>query len=89
MKNFFRSAAVQGFLSMILAFYLWLILRTIRWTWINIEPSKEVLARPGGVIPAASGQGGGDYGQDGNSDSGLGVLKTGMHGGLPKSFLIC
>jgi lysophospholipid acyltransferase (LPLAT)-like uncharacterized protein len=37
-KSFFRSAVVQAFLSLILAFYLWLILRTIRWTWINIGP---------------------------------------------------
>jgi lysophospholipid acyltransferase (LPLAT)-like uncharacterized protein len=49
-KSFFRSGPVQGFLSLILAFYLWLILRTIRWKWINIEPSKAVLARPGGAI---------------------------------------
>ena len=44
MKGFFRSGPVQGFLSLILAFYLWLILRTIRWKWINVEPAQAVLA---------------------------------------------
>jgi lysophospholipid acyltransferase (LPLAT)-like uncharacterized protein len=41
---------VQEFLSLILAFYLWLILRTIRWRRINVEPAKEVLKESGGVI---------------------------------------
>ena len=50
MKGFFRSGPVQGFLSLILAFYLWLILRTIRWKWINVEPAQAVLAEPGGAI---------------------------------------
>lgn len=50
MKSFFRSAPVQEFLSLILAFYLWLVLRTIRWRRINLEPSIAVLKRPGGVI---------------------------------------
>jgi lysophospholipid acyltransferase (LPLAT)-like uncharacterized protein len=49
-KTFFRSAPVQAFLSLILAFYLWLILRTIRWTWVNVGPSQDVLAMPGGAI---------------------------------------
>lgn len=50
MKSFFRSAPVQGFLSLILAFYLWLVLRTIRWTWVNIAPAQAVLDKPGGII---------------------------------------
>jgi lysophospholipid acyltransferase (LPLAT)-like uncharacterized protein len=49
-KSFFRSAPVQEVLSLILAFYLWLVLRTIRWRRINLEPAVEVLGRPGGVI---------------------------------------
>jgi lysophospholipid acyltransferase (LPLAT)-like uncharacterized protein len=49
-KGFFRSGPVQGFLSLILAFYLWLILRTIRWRRINAEPIVEVISRPGGMI---------------------------------------
>jgi hypothetical protein len=49
-KSFFRSGPVQTFLALILAFYLWLILRTIRWRHLNTGPVIETLARPGGVI---------------------------------------
>lgn len=50
MKNFVRSGPVQEFLSLILAFYLWLVLRTIRWRRINVEPAMELLRQPGGII---------------------------------------
>jgi lysophospholipid acyltransferase (LPLAT)-like uncharacterized protein len=49
-KSFFRSAPVQEVLSLILALYLWLVLRTIRWRRINLEPAIAQLKRPGGVI---------------------------------------
>jgi len=49
-KALARSAPVQTVLAAILTAYLWLVLRTIRWRRINVEPAQAVLARPGGVI---------------------------------------
>lgn len=50
MKSFVRSAPVQALLSLILAGYLWMILRTIRWRRINTGPMVDILSRPGGMI---------------------------------------
>ena len=50
MKALVRSAPVQAVLGAILTGYLWLVLRTIRWRWINVQPIKAVIAEPGGMI---------------------------------------
>ena len=50
MKAFFRSAPVQTALALILGGYLWLVLRTIRWTVINREPADAILRNPDGFL---------------------------------------
>ena len=50
MKAILRSGPVQALLAGLLGGYLWLVLRTIRWTIVNRPPADAVLADPKGFI---------------------------------------
>ncbi len=50
MKALLRSAPVQTILALLLAGYLWLVLRTIRWKVLNRPPADALLADPRGFI---------------------------------------
>ena len=50
MKAILRSAPVQALLALILGGYLWLVLRTVRWSIVNRPPADALLADPRGFI---------------------------------------
>ncbi len=50
MKALLRSGPVQALLALILGGYLWLVLRTVRWTVVNRPPADALLADPRGFI---------------------------------------
>ncbi len=50
MKALLRSGPVQALFGVLLGGYLWLILRTVRWTIINRSPADHLLADPTGFI---------------------------------------
>ncbi len=50
MKALLRSGPVQTLLALILGGYLWLVLRTVRWTIVNRPPADALLADPRGFI---------------------------------------
>ena len=50
MKALLRSAPMQALLGLILSGYLWLVLRTVRWSIINRGPTDALLADPHGFI---------------------------------------
>lgn len=50
MKTILRSGPVQALLALILAGYLWLVLRTVRWSIVNRPPADALLADPKGFI---------------------------------------
>ena len=50
MKALLRSGPVQTLLALILGGYLWLVLRTVRWTILDRAPADAVLADPAGLI---------------------------------------
>jgi lysophospholipid acyltransferase (LPLAT)-like uncharacterized protein len=49
-KALLRSAPVQALLAGLLGGYLWLVLRTIRWTIVGRPPADALLADPKGFI---------------------------------------
>jgi lysophospholipid acyltransferase (LPLAT)-like uncharacterized protein len=49
-KALLRSGPVQALLAAILGAYLWLVLRTVRWTIVNRAPADAALAEPKGFI---------------------------------------
>ena len=50
MKALLRSGPVQALLALILGGYLWLVLRTVRWSIVNRAPADALLADPQGFI---------------------------------------
>ncbi len=50
MKTLLRSGPVQTLLALLLGGYLWLVLRTIRWTIVNRAPADALVANPKGFI---------------------------------------
>ena len=50
MKALLRSAPVQTLLALLLGGYLWLVLRTVRWSIVNRGPADALLADPQGFI---------------------------------------
>lgn len=50
MKTLLRSGPVQTLFALILGGYLWLVLRTVRWSIVNRAPVDDLLADPGGFI---------------------------------------
>ena len=50
MKAFLRSGPMQALFGVLLGGYLWLVLRTVRWTILNRAPADALLADPGGFI---------------------------------------
>ena len=50
MKALLRSGPVQTLLAGVLGAYLWLVLRTVRWTIVNRAPADALLADPQGFI---------------------------------------
>ena len=50
MKAFLRSGPVQALFGLLLGGYLWLVLRTVRWTIVNRGPVDALLADPRGFI---------------------------------------
>lgn len=50
MKALLRSAPVQTLLALLLGGYLWLVLRTVRWSIVNRAPADALLADPQGFI---------------------------------------
>lgn len=50
MKAFIRSAPVQTALALILGGYLWLVMRTIRWSVINRGTADDALKDPTGFL---------------------------------------
>ncbi|MET0293816.1 MAG: DUF374 domain-containing protein, partial [Phenylobacterium sp.] len=50
MKRLLRAAAVQAFLGWVLAAYLRLVLRTVRWRHENLACVEPVLAGEGGAL---------------------------------------
>jgi len=49
-KAIFRSAFVQQTLALILAFYLWVVLATMRWTIENRAPADQAMTEPAGIV---------------------------------------
>jgi lysophospholipid acyltransferase (LPLAT)-like uncharacterized protein len=49
-KGFFRSPVVQGFLGWLVAAYIELLIRTVRWRFDNRGPVDEVMAGHEGLI---------------------------------------
>jgi lysophospholipid acyltransferase (LPLAT)-like uncharacterized protein len=49
-KALLRSGPVQGLLALVLGAYLWLVLRTIRWSIVNRPPADALLADPQGFL---------------------------------------
>ena len=50
MKAFLRSGPVQALFGILLGGYLWLVLKTVRWTIVNRGPVDALLADPKGFI---------------------------------------
>ena len=50
MKALLRSGPVQALLGLILGGYLWLVLKTVRWSIVNRPPADALLADPRGFI---------------------------------------
>ena len=50
MKGFFRSVPIQTALALILGGYLWLVLKTIRWTVVNRDAAESALKDPAGLL---------------------------------------
>ena len=50
MKAFLRSGPVQALFGILLGGYLWLVLKTVRWTIVNRGPVDALLANPKGFI---------------------------------------
>ena len=50
MKALLRSGPIQLALAALLAGYLWLVLHTIRWTFINRGPADDLLRDPQGFL---------------------------------------
>ena len=50
MKALLRSGPVQALLAALLGGYLWLVLRTVRWTVLDRPVAEAVLADPKGLI---------------------------------------
>jgi lysophospholipid acyltransferase (LPLAT)-like uncharacterized protein len=49
-KALLRSGPVQSLLALLLGAYLWLVLRTIRWSILNRAPADALLADPQGFL---------------------------------------
>jgi hypothetical protein len=49
-KTILRSGPVQALLALILGGYLWLVLRTVRWSIVNRPPADALVADPRGFI---------------------------------------
>ncbi|HEY7853329.1 MAG TPA: DUF374 domain-containing protein, partial [Caulobacteraceae bacterium] len=50
MKNVFRSPIAQGFLGWLVAAYIELLIRTVRWRFDNRGPVDEIMVGPEGLI---------------------------------------
>ncbi len=50
MKAILRSGPVQALLALLLGGYLWLVLRTVRWSIVNRAPADALVADPTGFI---------------------------------------
>ena len=50
MKGFLRSPVIQGFLGWLVAAYIELLIRTVRWRFDNRGPVDEVMSGPQGLI---------------------------------------
>ena len=50
MKALLRSGPVQALLGLVLGGYLWLVLRTVRWSIVGRQPADALLADPRGFI---------------------------------------